>query len=99
LINIYQTVQHHTPDDSILYTPWIMVTATDIPERIYITLKITVTGVCICELQFWDTYWFYSQHNVILNCHWQDRIATVINMLSNKVYPVTDKYFLVCSTD
>jgi hypothetical protein len=21
LINIYQTVQHHTPDDSILYTP------------------------------------------------------------------------------
>lgn len=71
------------------YKVSIIITYTNIPEGMYRTLKIAVTGIHVCEVQLWFTYSFYSHHYVILNCHWQNRIATIINMLTNKVYPVT----------
>lgn len=57
-------------------------------------MKIAVIGIHVCEVQLWFTYSFYSHQNIILNCHWQNRIATVINMLTNKVYPVIDGQIL-----
>lgn len=81
------------------YKLWIIITYTNILEGIYMTLKISVIRICVCEVQLWFTYSFYSHHNIILNSHWQNRIATVINMLANKVYPVTEKFFVSSPTD
>lgn len=63
-------------------------------KLVNVRIKGTVFWVAISQIQHLIIGTFYSHQNVLRNGHRQDRIATVVNMFTDKIDSVWNNFLI-----